>query len=203
VTSSVWEAAALAGWAVLLLNLGLTLRLVRWLRSYQKALQMNTLRSELPELPLGEPAPPFRARDLSDALVKSEDVINGETALVFVSPHCSTCRRDMRSLMTLAALAERTDGTRIVLVSDSGLGETQSWVSEIREQDKVELAIPLLLASGKTSDFLARYNPRRLVPYFCYIDKAGNVTARGRLHSPAWTGIVRRWGAVNSTQRYM
>jgi peroxiredoxin len=202
--NSVWETAALAGWAVLLLNLGLTLRLVRWLRSFEKARRMNALRAELPELALGEPAPPFRARDLSGSPVRSDDLFDRSTALVFVSPHCGSCRREMRSLMTLAALAKRTDGTQIILVSDSSMAQTQSWVSEIRDQDKVDLAVPLLLASGKTSDFHARYNPRGLVPYFCYIDKAGNVTARGGLHTPAWTGIAKRWdAAVSVARRYM
>ncbi|MBO0801516.1 MAG: redoxin family protein [Nocardiopsaceae bacterium] len=200
--SPVWEAAALAGWAALLLNLALTLRLVRWFRSYQQALRMNALRAELPELTVGEPAPPFRARDLSGAPVRSDDLLSGRTALVFVSPHCGTCRRDMPSLMTLAARAERTDGTRMVLVSDSGLGETRSWVSEIRDQDKVDLAVPVLLASGETSGFLTRYNPRRLTPYFCHIDDAGNVTARGPLHSPAWTPLVRRWNAAAHSAQY-
>ena len=58
----VWEAAAIAGWAVVLLNLLLTLRLVRWLRSFQAAQRLDDTRGDLPELPLGEPPPAFRAK---------------------------------------------------------------------------------------------------------------------------------------------
>lgn len=197
-----WEVAAIAGWAVLLLNLLLTLRLVRWLRSYQEAQRLNSVRAELPELPLGEPAPAFRARDLSGSPVRSEDFLGRETALVFVSPHCSPCRRELPGLVALAALARQAAGAEIVLVSDSGAGETQSWVIEIRDKDKVDLPIPLL-ASGKTSDFQARYNPRGIIPYFCHIDTEGNVTARGGLHSPAWADVVKKWDtAVNPNRRF-
>lgn len=196
-----WEVAAIAGWAVLLVNLLLTLRLVRWLGSYREAQRLDSVRAELPELPLGEPAPAFRARDLSGSPVRSEDFLGRETALVFVSPHCSPCRRDLPGLVAVEALARQAAGVEIVLVSDSGAGETQSWVTEIRDKDKVDLLIPLL-ASGKNSDFQARYNPRGIVPYFCLIDTEGNVTARGGLHSPAWADVVKRWdAAVNPNRR--
>jgi hypothetical protein len=196
-----WEVAAIAGWAALLLNLLLTLRLVQWLRSFQEGQRLDSVRAELPELPLGEPAPAFRARDLSGSPVRSEDFLVRETALVFVSPHCSPCRRDLPGLVALATLARQAAGAEIVLVSDSGAGETQSWVTEILDKDQVDLPMPML-ATGRTSDFLTRYNPRGLVPYFCHIDTAGNVTARGGLHSPAWAGVVKRWdAAVNPNRR--
>jgi len=197
----VWEAAAIAGWAVVLLNLLLTLRLVRWLRSFQAAQRLDDTRGDLPELPLGEPAPAFRAKDLSGRVVRSEDLFVRETALVFVSPHCGPCRREMPGLVQLETVASQRAGAQILLVSEGGSGETQSWVAQIRDDDKVDLTMPVLLASAKTSDFQARYNPRSVTPYFCHIDETGNVTGRGGLHSPAWAAIVKRWDATASPGR--
>ncbi|HEV2888002.1 MAG TPA: redoxin domain-containing protein [Jatrophihabitans sp.] len=191
-----WQVVAIAGWAVLLLNLLLTLRVVRWLRSMQRAQQLDSERAELPELPLGEPAPDFSARDLTGRSVRSEDYRGRETALVFMSPHCAPCRREIPALLRLAALARQRAGAEILLVSDVGAGETQAWLDKISDEDQVELTVPVLLASRNTSQFHARYNPRAVTPYFCHVDRDGNVTARGGLHSPAWAAIARRWDAA-------
>lgn len=198
---SVWEVAALAGWAMLLLNLALTLRLVHWLRTFQEAERLNRVRTDLPELPIGEPGPPFRARDMSGRLVRSEDFAGREVALVFVSPQCGTCRRELPGLMKLAGVARERTGAEIVLVSAAGGGETESWVTTLREDDKLELTTPLLTASERTSDFYSLYNPRLLTPYFCHIDRSGDVTARGGLGSPAWAAIVRKWDEAGSPGR--
>ncbi len=191
--NSAWEAVALAGWAVLLLNLMLTLRLVRWLRSYQDAGRMDNVRAERPELPIGEPAPAFKTRDLSGQIVRSGEFTGRETALVFVSPHCGLCKRELPSLAKVAHIARRRDQAEIILVSDGGAGETESWLAEIAAEANADLAIPVLLAAARTSDFQAEYNPRGLTPYFCHIDKTGIVTARGGLHTPAWAAIIRKW----------
>lgn len=191
--NSAWETVAIAGWAVLLLNLMLTLRLVRWLRSYQDADRLDNVRAERPELPIGEPAPAFKTRDLSGQVVRSSEFAGRETALVFVSPHCGICQRELPSLAKVASVARQHDRAEIVLVSDGGAGETESWLSAIAAEAKMDLAIPVLLASARTSDFQAEYNPRGLTPYFCHIDKTGVVTARGGLHTPAWAVIIRKW----------
>jgi hypothetical protein len=205
--SPAWETVIISGLVVLLLNLLLTLRIVRWLQSFEAMRRFELARGDLPELPLGGPAPAFRARDLSGRLVRSEEFRGHETALVFVSPQCGPCRRRMPGIVSLAAAARRAAGARIVLVSDGGAGETQSWVTEIRDADKVDITIPVLIGSDKTSDLQARYNPRARTPYFCHIDSAGNVAARGGLHTPEWDAIVRRWdtavGPARNSRRYM
>jgi hypothetical protein len=201
-----WEAVAIAGWAVLLLNLLVTLRLVRWLRSYHDAGRLDHVREDIAELSIGEAAPGFQARDLDGEIVKSGDFSARETAFVFVSPHCGMCRREMPELVTLATLARKSAGAEIVLVSGSGPGETQSWLDSMREDDKVDVPLRVLVARMRTSDFQATYNPRALTPYFCYVDKTGIVTARGGLHTPAWASIIRKWNPAaapaRSLQRY-
>ncbi len=201
-----WEALAVAGWAVLLLNLLLTMRLVRWLRSYQDAGRLDSFRADLPELRIGELAPDFRARDLSGRIVTSGDFPGRDLALVFVSPECGLCRRELPGLAPLAGVAMAA-GTEIVLVSGGGAGETESWLDEISAENNVDLrSWRVLLAPARTSDFQIRYNPRALTPYFCHIDRAGMVTARGGLHTPAWAAVVRTWdpsaGAHRNSRRY-
>jgi thiol-disulfide isomerase/thioredoxin len=196
-----WQAIVVAGWAVLLLNLLLTLRVVRWLRSVREAQQLDNERAELPELPLGGPAPAFAVRELSGGSVKSSDYLGRETALIFVSPHCGPCRREVPGLMKLAGVAKQRTGAEILLVSDVGAGETQAWITRIEDEDQVEVTVPVLLASRNTSEFHARYNPRAVTPYFCHVDSDGNVTARGGLHSPAWAAIARRWDAAANPGR--
>jgi peroxiredoxin len=198
---SLWEVAAIAGWAVLLLNLALTLRLVHWLRAFQQSERLRRTRTDLPELPIGEPGPPFRARDVSGRLVRSEDFAGRELALIFVAPGCGTCRRELPALMKLAGRARERSGAELVLVSAAGAGETQSWLTMLREDDQLELTTPLLTASERTSDFYSAYNPRLLTPYFCHIDQSGDVTARGGLGSPAWAAIARKWDEADSPGR--
>lgn len=196
-----WEAVAIAGWAVLLVNLLVTLRLARWLRTYHDAGRLDHVRQERPELSAGEPAPAFQARDLSGTIVKSGDFSASETAFVFVHPQCGICRRELPGLVTLAALASKSTGTEIVLVSGGGAGETQSWLESVRQDDGADVTLRVLVAGARTSDFQAAYNPRGLTPYFCHVDKDGTVTARGGLHTPAWTGLVRKWDPASASAR--
>jgi peroxiredoxin len=201
--SPVWEVAALAGWAVLVLNLLLTLRVVRWLLSAREAQRLDRERSRLPELALGEPAPSFRATDVSGRPVELEDYLGRETALVFVSPQCGSCRREIPALQVLAGRARQGAGAAIVLVSDGDAADTQAWLSQMREEDNFDLTIPMLIAPRKKTELAVRYNPRAFTPYFCHIDRDGNVTARGGLHSVTWAGIVKGWDASSNSGRVL
>lgn len=196
-----WEAVAIAGWAVLLVNLLVTLRLARWLRTYHDAGRLDNIRQERPELSPGEPAPAFQARDLGGAIVKSGDFSARETAFVFVHPQCGMCRRELPGLVTLAALAGQSAGTEIVLVSGGGAGDTQSWLESIRQDDGIDITLRVLVAGARTSDFQATYNPRGLTPYFCQVDQTGTVTARGGLHTPAWASLIRKWDPATASAR--
>lgn len=196
-----WEAVAIAGWAVLVLNLLVTLRLVRWLRSYQEVGRLGHLREEIAELSIGEPAPAFQARDLHGEIVRSADFPAREMAFIFVSPHCGMCRRELPELVTLAAIASKSADAEIVLVSGSGAGETRSWLASIEQDTNINVTLRVLSARISTSDFQITYNPRALTPYFCHIDKDGIVTARGGLHTPAWAGIVRKWNPAAARAR--
>jgi len=193
-----WAAFAIATWLVLLLNLALSLRMVRYLRSRQRAERLDALRESMSELAIGEPAPEFRARDLAGRPVRLADYRDRETAFVFVSPHCGPCARELPGLAKLAPLARDGASAELVLVSDSNTPETNAWFSAIGEEHPEVEGFRLLVAPTSQTDFLARYNPRGLTPYFLHFDAEGRVTARGGLRSPHWAAIVRRWeGGTN------
>lgn len=199
-----WAAFAIATWLVLLLNLLLTLRVLRYLRSRQRLDELDAMRTSLPELTPGEPAPDFQAQDLAGRPVRLADYGGRETAFVFVSPHCGSCARELPELAKLASLARSGASAELVLVSDSGRPETHGWLAAILDRHPEVAGLRLLVAPA---DFLARYNPRGLTPYFCHLDADGRVTARGALRSPYWAAIVARWeggsNPMRSLRRYV
>lgn len=205
--SSGWAAFAIATWLVLLVNLALSLRMAQYLRSRRRADERDAIRESLPELALGEPAPEFQARDLTGRPARLADYAGRETAFVFVSPHCGPCARELPDLAKLAPLARSGASAELVLVSDSNTPETNVWLSEIAERHPEVSGLRLLVAPSSRSDFLARYNPRGLTPYFCHLDADGRVTARGGLRSPYWAAIVKRWegggNPMRSIRRYV
>lgn len=201
VVETVWLVSLGALWAVVLLNLLLTLRIVMWLRSVQETQRRDAERENLPELPVGEPAPDFRVRELSGRTVRLADYAGSETVLVFVSPHCGPCRREMPDLVGLGAAGQERLGARLVLVSDSSAAETQTWVDGIRQQDKVEVDLPILVAPQQSSELQTLYNPRAVTPYFCQLDSEGKVVARGLLNRGVWSALRRRWEGERPVRR--
>ena len=202
-----WAVFAIATWLVLLLNLLLSLRMVQYLRSRQRIDELDAMRESMPELGLGEPAPEFQARDLTGRPVRLADYGGRETAFVFISPHCGPCARELPDLAKLAPLARSGASAELVAVSDSSIPETNAWLAGITDRHPEVADLPVLVAPISRTDFLARYNPRGLTPYFCHLDADGRVTARGGLRSPYWAAIVKRWeGGTNpmrSLRRYV
>ena len=194
-----WAAFAIVTWLVLLLNLMLTLRMARYIRSRQRAERRDALRESLPELELGAPAPEFGVQDLAGKPARLADYSGRETAFVFISPHCGTCAGELPDLARLAPLARAGSSAELVLVSDSSVAETDVWLAGIAERHPEVTGLRTLMGSG--SDLLARYNPRGSTPYFCHLDADGRVTARGGLRSPYWVAIVRRWESGTNPAR--
>lgn len=190
---SIWSISLIALWCVVLLNLLLTLRLVRWLRSVEEAHAQSRERERLPELSLDTPAPDFRARTLDGEPVRLITYAGKQVVFLFVSPHCEGCRRKMLHLLNLSIQAKKQVGVEFVLVSDSSSAETHAWIDTIRDEDRVEINLPVLIAPMNISDFLWTYNPRGILPYFCLLNAQGNVQARDPLERGAWPRLQREW----------
>ena len=186
----------IAMWCVVLVNLLLTLRAVRWLRAGEEMRARLAQLETAPLLPVGEPAPDFHARTLSGEPVRLADFAGRGVAFVFVSPQCGGCRRELPALGRLGPLATRRAGVELVLVSDRGAAETHDWLETIRHEDGVDVTLQVLVAPPAFSDMLTSYNPRGLVPYFCLLDGQGVVQARDPLGMGEWPSLRRAWEAV-------
>ena len=192
---SIWGISLIVLWGVVLVNLVLTLRLVRWLRATVVDAQKHAEESEaLPELTIDAPAPEFRVRTLTGQQVHLAAYTGQSVLFIFVSPHCGSCRAILPFLTKLGTLAKERSSVEFALVSDSSTAETYTWINAIREEDKVEVNLSVLVAPRRThSDFLLTYNPRGLTPYFCLIDAQGIVQARDPLGMGEWPKLQREW----------
>lgn len=190
---SAWNVALLGAWAVLLINFGLTLRVVRKLRAEQAILEEAAERQDAPDLVVGTPAPDFRARTLDGAAVRSEDFAGRATAFLVVSPDCPRCRREIRGLLHLAKLARAKAGVEFVLVSDYGITATRAWLQELKQQEGVHVDLPVLVAPSAVSDFLAAYNPRVVTPFHVLVDEHGKVASRGPVGAGEWHKLRTAW----------
>jgi thiol-disulfide isomerase/thioredoxin len=200
--NTIWIFSLIALWGIVLLNLLLTLRVVRWLHTAEDQRNRMTKQEKMPELSVGEPAPDFSARTLAgNRSVRLKSYAGQSVAFIFVSPHCGTCRRKMPLLTTLSAQAKERAGVEFVLVSDSKAAETFNWINAIHEEDGVEINIPVLIAPHAQSDFLPTYNPRGVSPYYCLIDGQGIVQARDPLGMGEWPKLQREWEATTVTAR--
>jgi hypothetical protein len=192
---TIWWISLIALWGIVLLNLLLTLRVVRWLRAIEEQRAQFVAREQLPELVVGSPAPDFRARKLSGEFVRLTTYAGRSVLFLFVSPHCGACRGKIPYLLKLGAQAKERADVEFVLVSDSSSAETYTWLDTLHTEDGIEIDISILAAPNNTSDFLRAYNPRGFLPYFCLIDAQGNVQARDSLERGEWPRLQREWGA--------
>lgn len=196
---SIWEAALLAAWVMLLVNLGLTLRVVRWLRAGQDVREQIAERQRAPDLALEAPAPGFRARTLAGAAVGLDDYRGRPVTFVFVSPECPACRREMRALVRLASVAREKAGVDLVLVSDFDGAATVAWLRSMSEDDRVRVDLPVLVAPPAVSDFVLAYNPRGVTPFHCFVTADGTVGSRGPVGAGEWLKLRGSWeGATMS-----
>lgn len=154
-------------WLVVLLNLLLTLALVR---------RLNANRSQgVPDsrvgLTRGETAPDFSAQTLSGETIRLRSYAGRSVAFVFISTHCAPCHEILPSLVSLGPKAARA-GVELVLVSSNEMDETRAFV----EQEQIHL--PVLVAPRNSNAFLEDYKATE-VPLYCLIDEQGKVQSAG------------------------
>lgn len=190
---SAWNVALLGAWVVLLIDLGLSLRVVRKLRAEQSIFEEAAKLQHAPDLVVGTSAPDFHARTLDGAAVRLGDFVAHPTAFLVVSPDCPRCRGELRGLLHLAKLARAKSGVEFVLVSDYGVTATRAWLQELEQHEHVHVDVPVLVAPSAVSDFLAAYNPRVLTPFHVLVDEHGNVASRGPIGAGDWVKLRAAW----------
>lgn len=192
-------------WVAVIINLLLVLRVLRWMHSQREAAEYQKTRVGKAELAPGQPAPKFQATTLEGQVFGSDDIQARETALVFLSPHCATCRGAVPGLVKLAKAARAKADANIVLVSSGSAKESREWLDSIEGSEHVEIDLPVLVARDD-SPFQENYNPRGMSPYYCHVDAEGIVTAVGGLHSPGWATVAKRWlptaGSLRASRRF-
>lgn len=178
-------------WLVVLVNLALTLRLLRWLLA-QKEIRLRFLRGGEPLL-AGQRAPAFRARTVTGRPAMLEDYAGQRVAFVFSSPLCARCRRELPDLLALAPQAKANADTTVVLVSDADVPTTQVWLRTIRDEDRIDMTLPVLVAPSNESTFTTEYNPFGAVPFFCVVEPDGTVGPSGLVGQDEWNLATRAW----------
>lgn len=180
-------------WALVVLNLALTVRLLAWSGGVAR---LSAPPPDLwaPELELGTAAPTFRAKRLDGSRVSEAD-FTGPTAFVFLSPNCESCRDTLRRLQPFVPAA-RAHGTEVVVVTDTGARQTSSWLA-----DAGGSATPVLVAPLRHSALVTSYDGPAFFPYFVLVDADGRVAARGIVGRVDWVTLTNQWATVPDAGR--
>jgi hypothetical protein len=186
-------AIALLG-LVQLVTLGIALRVVTALQ--EGAERRATFADTNPELSVGTAAPGFRAYTLDHELRTLESFAGSSLLLIFSSPLCERCRREMPEILRIVRSARDRAGIPAALVSDGKSAVTADWVRQLTAAGS-HIDIPVLVpALG--SKMLSDYNPRGIFPYFCLLDESGGVQDRGLVGQRSWKELRRSWSANSS-----
>lgn len=164
-------------WIVVLLNLLLTLAIIRRLNigSRQTGLQH------------GQMAPDFTAQTLSGESVKFQDYAGHPTAFVFISTRCSHCEKLLPELEVFGPQAIRA-GVNLVLVCDNQREEIQGYAR------KHNIHLPVLIAPRSENPFFQTYQVKG-TPFYCYIDNHGKVQSAGHpnMMGGEWKALSDNW----------
>jgi thiol-disulfide isomerase/thioredoxin len=129
-------------------NMLLTWGMVRRLRALQDQVAAGIVPPPENGLHPGDEAPDFSALTPAGATVTRDEVVRGETVLVFMSPHCEACETHLPSVRQLG---RTPDGPAAVAVID-GTREESGHLLEGLQGD-----VPVLFAPRGATDLLERY----------------------------------------------
>lgn len=164
-------------WTLMILNLVLTLALIR--RTSAAARPVH------PEpLPAGGPAPAFRAETLTGERVTRSSFRTDRLFLVFISPQCQPCRALIPRIQDLWA-GTPEPGLEISFVSLSNPEETR------RMRDELGIVLPLLCAPDPDNGFARDYRVAR-TPSYCFLE--GDVVRAAGMLSPDLSSLHEALG---------
>ena len=174
-----------------LLNLVLVLRISARLRSADHIRYDREHDGE--PLPLGSAAPQFNAMTLAGQGITGQRMAGRPVLYVMLSPSCDHCRDVLPLLGDLAALAQRAGGAQVVVVVDVGPVRAREWLTLVKDEDGVTVSVPVLAAPTSRTTMVVDFNPPGLLPYFCLVDAAGRVAARGPVGGTDWQAQLESW----------
>ena len=157
--------------AVCLLDLVLTLGVMRKLREHAAVLARSAAEAERPPmLAAGAVAAPFEAVDTAGEPV-SRDALTGRTLVGFFSPSCNACTEQMPGFLTDAA-AFPGGRDRVLAVIAASEGEDTSAY-----RDRLGTAARVVVEPHQTG--IAKALGVRGLPTFCVLDGTGRVLQTG------------------------
>jgi len=170
-------------WGVVILNVLLTLALIR---------RVNSGTEAGGGLSAGQQAPDFSAMTLHGETVTLATYAHQAVAFVFISPHCGPCRQALPTYESLWPLA-RQAGVELVLVSVVDEVQTRAFV------DETKLQIPILVAPRENNSFTNDYKVTG-TPFYTLIDAEGKIQAAGYPNPEfrTWKALVESWERNNS-----
>ncbi|MER7007505.1 hypothetical protein ABT297_31295 [Dactylosporangium sp. NPDC000555] len=175
---------------VCLLNLVLVLRISARLRAADHVRYEREHDGE--PLPLGSAAPQFNAMTLAGQGITGQRLAGRPVLYLLLSPSCDHCRDVLPLLGDLAPLAQQA-GTQVVVVVDVGPIRARDWLALVRDEDGVTVSVPVLAAPATRTTMVVDFNPPGLMPYFCLVDAAGRIAARGPVGGPDWQAQLASW----------
>lgn len=172
-------ASSILLWIVVLLNLVLTLALVR---------RINSTSGSSPTIetgpPLGEKAPDFTATTLAGETVTLASYTGHAMTLLFVAPHCRHCN----DLLKILSARIREVTSELTVVFNSSPQE-----AEVLTRD-LDIHFPLLLAPSSENPFFESYNISA-TPSYCSLNEQGVVQAKGVAgpNEQPWQNLMEGW----------
>lgn len=188
-TEQIVVASVVALWLAVVLNLLLTLRLLRWHGGHAERQALALRREATPTLAPGARAPAFTARDIGGDPVTQAHIRGRTVVLAFVSPQCGSCTAHAPALVDLGRQFRDAGVGDLVLVSDSPLQRTRDWLEDCG-LDPNTLGGVAWAAPLQHHDLFQVYNPRGLLPYFCAVDADGLVLREGPLGMEEWDRLL-------------
>lgn len=143
-------------------NMLLTWGMVRRLGKLQEQVDAGTVPAHGNGLHPGDEAPDFSALTAAGDPVTRDEVVRGETVLVFLSPQCEACERHLPSVRAL--------GGGAVAVVDGTREESGHLLEGLHGE------VPVLFAPRGTTDLLERYQVNAY-PSSYVIGADGRITA--------------------------
>jgi hypothetical protein len=149
-------------------NMLLTWGMLRRLRTLQEQVAAGSVPAPENGLYPGDEAPDFSALTPAGDTVTRDEVVRGETVLVFLSPHCEACETHLPSVRELGRGA---DGSPAALAVIDGTREESGHLMTGLQGD-----VPVLFAPRGTTDLLERYQVNTY-PSSYVVGADGRITA--------------------------
>jgi peroxiredoxin len=174
-------------WIVVLLNLLLTLGIIRKLNN-QSSAQSSSFTTH--GLEKGTVAPDFTAETLDGEQVSLASYAGRSVAFYFLSAHCAPCREILPELLELAPLAAKA-GVGFVFVMLDEVSHVRAFVEEF------QITLPVLVAPRPDNDFADVYKIGG-TPNYCLIDGQGRVLSAGHPKMGAGYQLAETWRGQKS-----